>query len=171
MRVSAKTDYGLRALVALAAGAPYLVKLDALVAGEGLPRKFVESILSELRRAGFVHSRRGAEGGYGLAVPAAEISVGAVIRVLDGPLAEGPRTDVASPAAGRSAGGTASGTAGGVDDGPGDRLADLWAAMAVSVGNVLDSTTVEHLVSGQLPEHVRRLAECARGPRPSGSGG
>lgn len=143
MRVSAKTDYGLRALVVLAANAPELVKLDTLVAGEGLPRKFVESILSELRRAGFVHSRRGADGGYGLAVPAARISVGSVIRVLDGPLAEGPRPHA------RAEQGA---------DHPADHLTDLWAAMAVSVGSVLDETTVQHLVSGQLPEHVRRLA-------------
>jgi DNA-binding IscR family transcriptional regulator len=56
MRVSAKTHYGLRALLVLAARTPALVKLDTLTSEQGLPRTFVESILRELRRAGFAHS-------------------------------------------------------------------------------------------------------------------
>lgn len=53
-----------------------------------MPRKFVEAILSELRRAGLVRSQLGAEGGHALARPAAEITLGSVIRAVDGPLAE-----------------------------------------------------------------------------------
>ena len=88
MQISAKTDYAVRALLSLAAREPDLVKVDAIVAEQGLPRKFVEAILGELRRADLVRSQRGADGGYALARPAAEITLGAVIRAVDGPLAE-----------------------------------------------------------------------------------
>jgi Rrf2 family protein len=81
VRVSAKTDYALRALLVLAEQAPALVKVEALTAAEGMPRKFVELILSELRRAGLVVSRRGSDGGYGLALPPERITVGAVVRL------------------------------------------------------------------------------------------
>jgi Rrf2 family protein len=59
MRVSAKTDYGLRALLVLAEHGPDLVTIEAVSRAEGMPRKFVELILGELRRAGLVVSRRG----------------------------------------------------------------------------------------------------------------
>ena len=75
MQISAKTDYAVRALLSLAAREPELVKIDTVVTEQGLPRKFVEAILGELRRAGLVRSQRGAEGGYALARPAAEITL------------------------------------------------------------------------------------------------
>ena len=88
MDISAKTDYAVRALLELAAREPSLVKVDAIIAEQQLPRKFVEAILGELRRAGLVRSQRGADGGYALALPASEITLGSVIRAVDGPLAE-----------------------------------------------------------------------------------
>ena len=88
MQISAKTDYAVRALLSLAAREPELVKIDVIVTEQGLPRKFVEAILGELRRANLVRSQRGSDGGYALAKPAAEITLGAVIRAVDGPLAE-----------------------------------------------------------------------------------
>ena len=88
VQISAKTDYAVRALLSLAAREPELVKIDTIVREQALPRKFVEAILGELRRAGIVRSQRGAEGGYALARPAREITLGAVIRAVDGPLAE-----------------------------------------------------------------------------------
>lgn len=142
MRVSAKTDYALRALLVLAEHAPALVKVEALSAAEDMPRKFVEIILSELRRAGIVVSRRGTDGGYGLAVPPERITIGAVIRVLDGPLGEkGARSH---------------------QDGTGAvRLGEVWSAATASVASVVDATTLAHLLSGQLPDHVRQLARSA----------
>ena len=88
VQISAKTDYAVRALLSLAAREPELVKIDTVVTEQGMPRKFVEAILGELRRAGLVRSQRGADGGYALARPASDIKLGSVIRAVDGPLAE-----------------------------------------------------------------------------------
>ena len=63
------------------------VHIGRIASDEEIPAKFLESILLQLKRAGFVGSRRGNEGGYSLARPPAEIMLGEVIRVLDGPLA------------------------------------------------------------------------------------
>ena len=86
MRVSAKVDYALRAMLELAA-AGGLVKAEQLSTAQSIPRKFLESILLELRHAELVSSQRGVEGGYMLARPAAEISVADVIRAVEGPIA------------------------------------------------------------------------------------
>ena len=92
MDISAKTDYAIRALLALprrpgrSTGRP--VSVDALAVRQTLPRKFLEAILGDLRRAGIVVSHRGSSGGYALARPAAQITLGEVFRAVDGPLAE-----------------------------------------------------------------------------------
>jgi Rrf2 family protein len=143
VQISAKTDYAVRALLMLASQSPDLVKVEVLTVQQGLPRKFVEAILSELRRAGLVRSQRGADGGYALAKPAAEITIGTVIRVVDGPLAEvrGLRPHET----------TYTGVA--------QHLPDVWVAMRVSLRTVLDETTLEHVLTGNLPAHVQALAE------------
>ena len=87
MRVSAKVDYALRAVTELAASPPGYVKAERLATAQEIPLKFLENILLELRRAEIVASQRGAEGGYRLAKPAAEISVADVIRAVEGPIA------------------------------------------------------------------------------------
>ncbi|HEY9456720.1 MAG TPA: Rrf2 family transcriptional regulator, partial [Gaiella sp.] len=86
MRVSAKVDYALRAMLELAA-AGGLVKGEQLATAQGIPQKFLESILNDLRHAELVASRRGVEGGYSLARPADEISLADVIRAVEGPIA------------------------------------------------------------------------------------
>ena len=86
MRVSAKVDYALRAMLELAAAGD-LVKGEQLATAQGIPQKFLESILIDLRHAELVASRRGADGGYALARPAAEISIADVIRAVEGPIA------------------------------------------------------------------------------------
>ena len=81
-------DYALRALAELAAAAGAgPVKGDSIAQAQGIPLKFLENILLELRRAELVSSQRGAEGGYWLAKPATEISVADVIRAVEGPIA------------------------------------------------------------------------------------
>ena len=83
-----KGKYGLKAMVHLAGltpGKPALVADIALA--NGIPKKFLDAILGELRTAGLVHSKKGRGGGYVLAKPAAEIRVGEIVRALDGPLA------------------------------------------------------------------------------------
>ena len=67
-----------------------MIQISELSTCEKIPQKFLESILLELRKHGILHSKRGKEGGYRLGKPAGEISLGQVIRVLDGPLAPIP---------------------------------------------------------------------------------
>jgi Rrf2 family protein len=83
-----KGKYGLKAMVHLAGrpiGEPTLV--TEIAVSNDIPKKFLDTILGELRNAGFVNSKKGKGGGYTLARPAHEIRVGHVVRVLDGPLA------------------------------------------------------------------------------------
>ena len=143
MHISAKTDYAVRALLILASRSPGLVTLEALAEQQGLPRKFVEAILSELRRAGLVRSQRGADGGYALARPATDITIGSVIRVVDGPLAEvrGLRPHETAYT------------------GVAEHLPVVWVAMRSSLRTVLDETTLEHVLTGMLPPHVQRMAQ------------
>ncbi len=144
MDISAKTDYAVRALLTIAAveqGRP--VSADTLATEQRLPRKFLESILGDLRRGGLVVSQRGAAGGYTLARPAEEIAVAEVFRVVAGPLAEvrGLRPHETSY------------------DGAAQHLPTLWVAVRASLRDVLDETTLADLLSGELPPHVRELAD------------
>jgi len=90
MNLSKRSEYALRALIDLGIarelGRPIL-QVSELAAKEKLPVKFLEQILTQLRLAGYVETKRGKFGGYSLAKAAARIKLGAVIRVLDGPLA------------------------------------------------------------------------------------
>ena len=90
MKISKRGEYALRALIdfgiAHELGRP-LLKINELVAKERLPVKFLEQILTQLREAGYIGTKRGKAGGYLLAKPAREISLGKVIRLIDGPLA------------------------------------------------------------------------------------
>ena len=88
MRISAKADYAVRAALELAVateGRP--VKGEHVASAQAIPIKFLENILVDLRQAGIVQSRRGPDGGYWLARPAAQVTVADVIRASDGPLA------------------------------------------------------------------------------------
>lgn len=143
MHVTAKSDYAVRAMLILAAHEPELVKIDTIVETQSMPRKFVEAILGDLRRANLVRSQRGAEGGYGLAKPASEIPIAAIIRAVDGPLAEvrGVRPDE------------------GMYDGVAANLAQVWIAVRASLRSVLDETTLAHVLSGKFPKHVQKMYE------------
>ena len=86
-----KGKYGLKAMVDLAGcepGKPVLV--TDIAVRNGIPKKFLDTILGELKNAGFLHSKKGKGGGYVLGRPASEIRVGHIVRVLDGPLAPIP---------------------------------------------------------------------------------
>jgi Rrf2 family protein len=90
MKISKRGEYALRALIdfgiAYELGRP-LLKIGELVEKERLPVKFLEQILTQLRGAGYIETKRGKAGGYFLAKPPKEISLGQVIRLIDGPLA------------------------------------------------------------------------------------
>ena len=87
MRVSAKVDYALRAAAELAAADGDPIKREAIAGAQGIPVPFLEQILLALKRAGIVSTRRGPDGGYWLARPAAEVTLGEIIRAVEGPLA------------------------------------------------------------------------------------
>ncbi|WP_395667055.1 RrF2 family transcriptional regulator [Methylocella sp.] len=83
-----KGKYGLKAMVHLAGHPPGEATLVTEIAeANQIPKKFLDTILGELRNAGFVNSKKGKGGGYTLARPAHDIRVGHIVRVLDGPLA------------------------------------------------------------------------------------
>lgn len=83
-----KGKYGLKAMVHLAGLEPGSVaQVTEIAETNSISKKFLDHILTELRNAGFVYSKKGRGGGYALARPANEIRLGAIIRVLDGPLA------------------------------------------------------------------------------------
>ena len=86
MRISRKAEYALRALVAISRQ-PKSWQIQELSNRENIPVKFLEQILLSLRHAGMLNSKRGVGGGYSLRKSPSEISIGEVIRVLDGPLA------------------------------------------------------------------------------------
>lgn len=141
MNISAKSEYAVRALLELAAndGAP--LSAGALAKGQHLPRKFLEAILVELKRAGLLASQRGPVGGYRLAKPPEDIAVGAVLRAVDGPLAEvrGLRPHETAYA------------------GVAEHLPKVWVAVRVALRDVLDQVSIADLLSGHLPEHVESL--------------
>jgi Rrf2 family protein len=83
-----KGKYGLKAMIHLAGLEPdAIAQVIEIAETNSISKKFLDHILTELRNAGFVYSKKGRGGGYALARPANEIRVGAIIRVLDGPLA------------------------------------------------------------------------------------
>lgn len=89
MRLSKRGEYGIRALLLLARQNPpgELVQIKQIAIKENIPLKYLEQILLTLRHAGLLHSRMGIGGGYHLAKPASAITLGQIIRTLDGPIA------------------------------------------------------------------------------------
>ena len=92
MRLSKRGEYGLRAMMRLAEdiqlGQPYpLMQIKEIAGRDKIPAKFLEQILLALKNAGLLHSKMGIGGGYYLGKPPEEITLGHIIRVLDGPLA------------------------------------------------------------------------------------
>ena len=91
MRLSRRSEYGLRALTDLVRQGPGVtVPLATLAGRNNLPPKFLEQIMSSLKRGGIVRTTLGAHGGYAVADDPASISIGRVIRLLDGALAPLP---------------------------------------------------------------------------------
>lgn len=144
MQVSAKTDYALRAAAELArawedSSGP--LKGEFISVSQGIPKKFMENILHDLKRAGIVRTQRGASGGYWLAVPAGEVSVADVIRAVEGPLAnvrgEWPEAVEYTGAA--------------------EHLQEVWIAVRANLRAVLETVTLSDIVEGKLPAPVTRL--------------
>jgi Rrf2 family protein len=138
MRVSAKADYALRAAVLLAAAGKGPTKGERIAEAQEIPLKFLENILLELRHHGIVQSQRGAEGGYWLARPAAEITLAEVIRAVEGPLANvrGARPETLEYG------------------GPAASLQEIWIAVRANLRAVLETVTLADVASGELPESI-----------------
>jgi Rrf2 family protein len=141
MRVSAKADYAARAAVELATAVDGPIKADRIAEAQGIPGKFLETILLELKHAGIVRSQRGPDGGYSLARPAAEISLADVIRAVDGPLANvrGDRPENVEYS------------------GSAARLTDVWVAVRAALREILERTSLADVRDGTLPERVTEL--------------
>ncbi len=142
MRISAKTDYAIRAAAELATlPAGSWVKTESVAVAQDIPLPFLLNILAELRTTGIVRSRRGVDGGYQLARDAALITVADVIRAVDGPLANiaGSRPEDVEYAGAATA------------------LRDTWIALRATMRSVLETVTLAHLAAGQLPAPVAGL--------------
>jgi Rrf2 family protein len=134
VRVSAKVDYALRAMLELAA-AGSLVKAEQVATAQGIPQKFLEGILLDLRHAELVTSRRGVDGGYALGRSAEEISLADVIRAVEGPIAtvRGVRPDDVHY------------------EGAAAALAGVWIDLRAAMRGVLEDTTLADVVARSRP--------------------
>lgn len=139
MRVSAKSDYALRALIEMASrGDGPAVSAEELGRSQEIPHGFLQAILADLRRAGIVISQRGQSGGWRMGRTPAEISVADVIRAVDGPLVSvyGLRPEAV----------TYNETAAG--------LQQVWIAARHSLRDVFEQVTIQHLADRKLPRAV-----------------
>jgi Rrf2 family protein len=143
MQITARVDYAVRALAELAARDGGSATRSELAEAQRIPAKFLEAILSDLKKAGLLRAQRGSSGGYVLAVPADSIALADVVRAVDGPLAA--VRGIAPEAV--------------TYDGPAEALRDIWVAVRASLRHVLEETTIADLVTGELPPHVRELLQ------------
>jgi Rrf2 family protein len=143
VRISAKVDYAVRAVIELAAAQDEKpVRAERVATAQDIPLNFLENILSELRHAGIVRSQRGPEGGFRLAKPADEVSIADVIRAVEGPLATvrgGRPEDSTYPGAAAD-------------------LPRVWIAVRKSLRSVVEDVTVADVAKGQLPRAIEKLA-------------
>jgi Rrf2 family protein len=144
MRVSAKSDYALRALIEIASrddGTP--VSAEELGRLQDIPHGFLQAILADLRRAGIVLSVRGQSGGWRLGRRSSEVTVADVIRAVDGPLVSVYGLRPESVTYNDSA----------------VVLQRVWIAARANLRDVFESVTIESLSSGELPPEVMKLTD------------
>lgn len=141
MRITAKTEYAVKALAQLAIDWEHPQSSEHIAQQQEIPQKFLEAILAELRRTQFITSQRGHGGGHRLKRDPSTIIIADVLRAINGPLftirGECPEdVDYREPA---------------------EALQKLWIATRVALRSVLETTTLADLVGGTLPEHVEEL--------------
>ena len=139
MDVSVKGEYALRAVFDLASRDDHEpVKIAKIAERQQIPQKFLELILSQLKQGGFLGSRRGADGGYFLARSAEGITVGDILRHVDGPIAPARRTQQG--------------------DFPSDSpFPELWERVERALSSVIDRTTFADLVARWKENRARRV--------------
>ncbi|MBM7516815.1 RrF2 family transcriptional regulator [Nocardioides nitrophenolicus] len=139
MRVSAKSDYALRALIAMASRSDgRAVSAEELGRLQDIPHGFLQAILADLRRAGIVMSQRGQSGGWRMAREATSVSVADVIRAVDGPLVSvyGLRPEAVN-----------------YNDAA-EVLQHVWIAARRALREVFEDVSIQQLADGQLPDAV-----------------
>jgi len=142
VRVSAKSDYALRALIEIAGrtdGTP--VSAEEIGRLQGIPHGFLQAILADLRRASVVVSQRGQSGGWRLARPATEVTIADVIRAVDGPLVSvyGLRPESVSYNEAAMV------------------LQHVWIAARSSLRDVFEGVSIQNLADGRLPRPVAAM--------------
>ena len=139
MRVSAKSDYALRALIEMASRVDgRAVSAEELGKLQEIPHGFLQAILADLRRAGLVLSQRGQSGGWRMGRDAADVTVADVIRAVDGPLVSvyGLRPEAVTY------------------DETASVLQHVWIAARRSLRDVFEQVSIEQLARGDLPKAV-----------------
>jgi Rrf2 family protein len=141
MRLSARADYALRAAIEIANIGEGHVTAEQVARAQQIPVKFLETILTQLRRAGLVRSQRGPDGGFWLARPADEITLADIIRAIDGQLlgVRGERPENVGYI------------------GAAEPLQRVWIALRASERAILEEVTLGQIVSGELPATVMDL--------------
>lgn len=143
MRVSAKADYAVRAAVELASlPTGQQAKGDQIAVNQEIPPRFLDAILSELRKNDIVEGLPGPNGGYSLSRAPETITVGEVINAVEGPIAS-VRGDRPDQLAYR---------------GSARPLQGVWLALRANVRTVLEAVTLADVVAGALPEPVLGLS-------------
>lgn len=142
MRVSAKSDYALRALIEIATRTDAkAVSAEAIGRAQDIPHGFLQAILADLRKADVVVSQRGQSGGWRFARTPAQVSVADVIRAVDGPLVSvyGLRPEA-------------------VDYGESAKvLQHVWIAARASLREVFEQVSIQQLADGELPVSIADL--------------
>ena len=139
MRVSAKSDYALRALIEMArSDAEQATSAEELSRRQDIPHGFLQAILADLRRSGIVRSQRGQSGGWRMDRVPSEVSVADVIRAVDGPLVSvyGLRPEAVSY------------------NEQAEVLQRVWIAARSSLREVFEEVSIADLAAGDLPAQV-----------------
>jgi Rrf2 family protein len=145
VRISAKEDYAVRAMLELAVAGGGPLTREQIAEAQEIPTAFLQNILLELRHAELVEAQRGRDGGFRLARPAAEITVADVVRAASGPLAtvrgiRPPALDYNTNA---------------------EPLRDVWVALRANIRSVLEHVTLADLASGTLPVAISEAVASA----------
>lgn len=143
MRITAKEDYAVRAMLELALAHEQPLKREEIAQAQAIPTAFLQNILMELRHAELVEAQRGRDGGFRLGRAPAEISLADIIRAVSGPLAtirgSRPQSLDYKPSA--------------------DALRETWIALRANIRDVLEHVTLADLSAQKLPASIRKLAE------------
>lgn len=147
MNISASSEYAMRALLFIAhrgqskkKGEEFRVSTQEIADGEGIPMKYLETLLRKLSRAGLIESHRGPHGGHSLSKGASEISIADVIRAIDGPLAavRGERPES-------------------VDyTGHAKHLKKVWIAVRSSLRDILEDVSLAQVLSGNFSGRIAK---------------